>query len=326
MKLPRIWVHLALVSGISATASAIQLPRIETFANAHYQGLAGGVSANAFQFPAANLPVTVTSRSYAPVSGFAGYGRTGHSTLPDIQCAWDDSDALATATVPGIDGAYARVGGYSFPGGPPDDLRADANVKITSNWIAQGAAGTTPVDLFFFLDGFLYTSKNSGLPQLLEAGVSVSVDVTSSLGTTRIFEANSVLNFAGGFSTTFATSNAASSANWTSSWANNSSTLTSTNGVDILYELNYVETIDDILIVPTNEVFQVDYILDVAAYNGEGPSELFATSDLSNTSDFALTSNTAGVTLTEVNLVPEPATIAILGIGCLSASRRLKRS
>lgn len=309
-------------AGLVKVGSPINPPSIYTWANANYQALSGGTNSNTFTFPAANLPVTSSSRSYVPVSGFAGYGRTGHATLPDIECAWDDSDAFATATVPGMDGAYARAGGYSPQGGPVD-CTATAKLVLTSNWLATAAAPATAVDLLFFLDGFLYTSKNSGLPTMLDASVETKVEVFSSLGNVTIFEATGSLNFASGFSSTFLTSNGWSNSLWNSSWANNSATLTSTNGVDRLYEVNYLENINDIVVVPTGEVFEVRYTLVTKALNLEGPFELFATSDFSHTSDVTLTSNTPGVDLREVNLVvPEPASMVALALGLAAVLRR----
>ncbi len=301
---------------LSSLARAASLPFVDVDATASYQNLVGAPAHQGLSFPQASLPATVTARSYVPKSGSTGFG-DGNRVV-----AYDDADAMATSTVPGLDGAYARAGGWS-PGGSPNDVVAESKVRVYSNWIASGPGPTAKVDLFTFFNGFLYTSSNASLSDLVYAKIAVDIAIDCSLGHFSLLSGTGLLNLKNGMSTSFTAANGWSPTAWTNSWSDTTSTMTSRNGRDFLWDQNYAENIDDIFEVPTGEVFGIDYTMHLWAVNAQGPFEIFATADYSHTSDIAMRSHQAGYSVKEVNLaVPEPGSIFALSIGALALLRR----
>lgn len=288
-----------------SAAVAVSMPLVEVRADAHYQATSGPDASLAILFPVATLPVNAEARSYVPKDGSTGFG-DGTRVV-----AYDDADAYAYSNVPGTDGAYARAGGWSpsTSGG----VYAYAFTRRFTNWVATGPTATTFVDLFTFFDGFLYTSSNAGLWTDVQAKMMVSITIQSSLGFKQLLKGTGTLNLQNGFTSTFAAANNWSSQAWQNSFSDTTSTMTSTNGHDRLWDQSYSENIDDIVEVPVGEVFGVDYSLTVIADNRVGPYEIFATSDYSHTGDFEMRTHRSGYSVKEVNLVvPEPSTALAL--------------
>ncbi|MBL8087237.1 MAG: hypothetical protein JNM85_04100 [Chthonomonas sp.] len=319
MTLSKWWSVLGLFA-TSAVATATALPFAIAEAKAAYQGTSSTPSAAGLFFPQAVIPASVSNRAYVPKSGSTGFG-DGTRVV-----AYDDADAMAMTTIPGVDGAYARAGGWSPGGGPPNGVFAEASIRIHSNWVATGPTATTLIDLFSFFDGYLYASSNSATSDKVWASVKVEMTLESSMGVTSLFLADGNLNLKNGLTTSLTTNNGWSAAGWNSSWTNSTGTMTSTNGHDFLWDQHYVENIQDIVEVPTGEVIGLDYKMTVTAQNDQGPFEIFSTSDYSHTADLDLRTHRAGYSIREVNLaVPEPDTNLTLGLGCLAITTYRRR-
>lgn len=318
MKLSGLVAFTIVLAPLGAQAS-FNLPNIVARTSASY----GSDIADEkfYQFPAPSLPVTVESRSHIPVGGATEY------VYGDHVVAWDSADAYAYATVPGTDGAYARVGGRTlFPNAKP---RATAQYSRFTNWVATGPTPRTTVDLFTFFDGFLYTSFRTADGEPIKASMEVLVELQSTLGFKTILSGSAKLNAANGIARSFTTSNDWSSDTWTSSFTNKTSEMPLKNGNDQLWVQSYSENIRDIVEVPTGEIFTVKLRVSLIAENFVGTYHNYATADYSHTSDFEIRTSRPGYSVREVNLVvPEPASSMALIVGAIGLfkgrSKRIK--
>lgn len=311
-----LFVLAAMAAGTASYGQA-HLPFITTFTHAEYGDDFAPDDTDTINFPVVTPPGFTESQSTVAIGGNTGFGRHGHPTLPDLDVAWDDSDAYAYGSMPGLERLYAHSGGWS-PGGTSNLVRSFAQVDKHSNWLASGPGATASIDLFYFLDGFLYTSSNSGGSDLVRSGIEVEMTLQSSLGTSQIFLATAELNHINGLGAT---------ANWLTSFADTTGTMTSTNGHDHLWEMSFSDLMSNVATVPVGEVFDLHYRITSYAYNDHGPSEIFATSDFSHTGEMNLASGTSGVTLDQVNLstVPEPASLTAVVLLAGAAIRRRKQ-
>lgn len=303
-------------------AQAVTLPFTSTYADARYQGDDGGSTSNTLNFPVANPPGSINSHVLVPVGGFTGYGYAGRDV------AFDDAEGFARSTMPGTTGAYARAGGYSpGHGAGTTGVVAHARTSQYLNWHATGAGSTAVVDLLMFLDGFLYVSTNSGTSSQLNATVKLSVDLdTAANGLQQLLYLEGDLNHVGGLSTGFSSVGSFSATNWNSSWSDTTSNLTSGNGHDRMFDVNYSEVFTDMVTIPLNETFGTLFTLEVIAENNEGPFEIFATSDFNNTGQLNMRSNNPNVDLQMVNLaVPEPGSVIAIGLGLAVLAMRRRR-
>lgn len=314
----------AAMSALSASAQ-VSLPYIKTHTEARYQADSAANGNNNIFFPVAALPAVAESRSFVNVGGFTGFGREGVAGMPDLEVAFDDADAYARGQLPGNDGVYARAGGWS-PGHAPaiDNVNALASVELYRNYKVNGS-GVIPIDLVTFFEGFLYTGTNSGFSSNVEAKVTINVSMDGTLYSGNLFSASATLNHLNGFTTSGSVAGGNSLAGFNSAWADTTATLTSGDGHDRLWELNYLEAFNNIATANAGETIGLKYSIEVQANNDEGPFEIFSTADFSHSFKFNLNTSASGASLSEVNLVvPEPGSLLGLGLGFLAISRRKK--
>ncbi len=320
VKLRNAWLPLLLTS----VAASAQWHGVSAKAQANYEHLDGGTHEDVIDFPAASLPATALARSYVPIGGPTGMGRSDRVT------AYDDADAFARVSHPGVEQLYARVGGWSPQGGSPDHIRARASVTVASKWAAVGAPGNmVPVDLNYFLDGWLYVGKGGGPNDGISASHSFSITVVLEDGSGHlILGGGGHLNHANGFVPSFHSGNGWSDSVWTAAWTDTSSTLENLLGTDAMWDLNYSEVIPTVLLVEANKPFTLNYSAYSSADNFAGAVEAGATSDFSNTSGYGLSTSMPGYEMREIDLVPEPATLCALamGVGLVFGRNRTKRA
>lgn len=313
-------IVLATLGAAGATYAQISNPFVSATASARYQGDDGGTDSHTVNFPVNNPPGSTSAHVLVPVGGATGYGRADRNT------AYDDAEAFAQSTMPGVFGAYARSGGYS-PGHmhTQDGVVSSATTVQYANWFATGPGNSADVDLAVLFDGWFYTSANAGLSADVFARVSLEMTLETNSGSTVLFSASATNNLQNGFSQTFMTADGSSDANWLASWTDTSSTLDSKNGKDFMWDLNYVEVFNNLVHIPINEVFATRVTMTVEAINNEGPFELFATTDFSHTGGVNLQTNNSDIHLEMVNLVPEPGTLVALMAACSAAAFRRRR-
>ncbi|RYG23609.1 PEP-CTERM sorting domain-containing protein [bacterium] len=316
---------LAALTALAVTADGqVPLPSIKTHTEAHYQGDFAADDNGPVNFPVGALPAVSESRSSVLLNGYVGYGgRTGVAGMPDIQGAWDDADAYARGQLPGNDGVYARAGGYTpshMPG--PSTVNALASVELYRNYLV-GGSGVVPIDLTTFFEGFLYVTGFSTVTADLDARVSIAVSMDGSLFSGDLFRASGTLDGFSGFSTTGAVAGGHSLAGFVSAWQNTTATLTSTNASsDKLWELDYLESFNNIASAQAGETIGLRYTIEVQANNNIGPYEIFSTADFSHSFKFGLGTSDPNSSVTEINVVPEPATCFLLGSGLIVLMRR----
>lgn len=315
----------AIVGLAGIATAAVPAPGVATSADATYEGVGPGLDMDSTTGSASGPAISVESRSYEPVFGDIAAGT-------DVEgIAFDDADARARAALPGTIGAYARAGGFSPGHGTTDGAFATATTRVTTNWTVNGpTGGQTPIDVAAFYDGFLYVSSNSSPPPVsageIVASVNVEMNYVTDAGATSVFAAGGTLklNAAGNpsnqnLTTTFNTLDGAPATEWENSWTQQSIYI---NGVDVFFELDYVETFDDLFMVDNNELWAFESVISVTADNQVGVFEIFATSDFFNSGDVDLSVDTPGVTLVGLNPIPEPATGLLVAAALLLGRRR----
>lgn len=304
---------LAAVIGVTGASQATVISNILSSTDSHYQMQNGGADSDYYDIVANGAPGYVEARSFVSIGGDTGLGRSDRTTC------WDDADAWSSVLRPGQERMYARAGGWSPGGTPPEDVDASAFARINSTWMAV-SSGTSPVgvDLVYFLEGWLFAAYYTD-----EAFAEVEASVSFYAGG-ELFRAGATLGGGTGLTTDFYAINGWSDSEWTSAWADTSGTITSPvrGSQDKMHDLNYLEVVDDLIYVTPNMPFSITYELRVRAHT-PGPYEIFATSDFSDTATFGLSTNDAGAQMVELfGAVPEPSTIAVLGIGALAILRR----
>lgn len=293
---------------------------IYTEAKANYQSNDGGYGRDQVLFPAPSLPAVAESRSYVPIGGPTTLGRSDRVT------GYDDADAWVKITHPGIEQSYARVGGWSPQGGPPNGLSATTSAASRSKWMAVGPVGQmATIDLNYFLDGWLYAGRSGDWTSNISAHLNVVMRIDRGNGLELMFNARGVLWHSTGLNASFQTMNGWSESKWMSSWSDTSSTLTSVVGNDRMYDLAYEEFIPNLFEVEANTPFDLNYAVTLSAINSVGPTEAFATADFSNTAGMGFSTTTPGFTVEEIGLVPEPSAMIALGAGAVGLLARRRR-
>jgi hypothetical protein len=294
---------------------------LRTTTNARYQNLVAAQQTHEVALPALSLPAVAESRSHVAVGGPTGLGRVDRVT------AYDDADAWAKITHPGVERSYARAGGRTPQDGPSNLVQATALAESTTKWMAVGPVGQmVSIDLNYFLDGWLFTGRaGDWTPQLSsQINVVMRIDRGGEQGFETMFWATGSLFHSEEFRRSFQTMNGWSDADWISAWSDTSGTLTSTAGNDRMYDLNYAEFIPAMFEIQSNTPFTLYYSVSVSARNALGPSGAFATADFSNTAGMSFSTSMPGFTVQGLNVVPEPS--ALLGLGltvfCVCRHRR----
>ncbi|HQY87708.1 MAG TPA: hypothetical protein PK402_03555, partial [Tepidisphaeraceae bacterium] len=217
---------------------------------------------------------------------------------------------------------YARVGGRTPQGGPPNGLDATALVEATTRWMAVGPVGQmVSIDLNYFLDGWLFAGRAGDWTPQLYSQLNVVMRVDRGAGFETMFFGRGALFHSTGLNSSLQTMNGWPDADWNGSWANTTSTLTSMVGNDVMYDVDYAEVIPSMFQMESNTPFALQYSVSVSAINNLGPQDAFATGDFSNTSGMSLSTTTPGFTIQETYLVPEPSVMIVFGLAALSLRR-----
>jgi len=273
------------------------------------------LSAKSYALPIPEVSVTVVA-AYNSVMNVQTISDPQLAAPPDAQVGQDPQQALARGSASMTGQPQLRSAVMVQEAGPAlnplDYARASSTTSIVTNWMATSSDPTLSgasigADLVF--NGSLSGGFAALRTPSAYAEVNAYLYVDLGGGYESVFDAhgrlqNSVLT---------------ATSNWSGDWQRGRGPQCEQINAPNAACLNFSESLTDLLVVPLNQVFTVQLVLNTQAAVPVLDGELTIQADFFNSGGFDLSTSTPGVLLAQVTSptasIPEPGTVLLLVFG-----------